>query len=73
MTARTRTDGWSTPGAYANTVEVAEYLSVEISTVRAWARSGKLPGTRLGGLHGPLRFRKLDIEKWVSRQPRAAS
>lgn len=66
-------EGWITAGAYASSTEVAAYLDVKISTVQLWARSGKLPATRLGGLHGPLRFRKLDVERWVSKQPRAAS
>lgn len=73
MTARRNNEGWSSPGAFADSTEVAAYLAVEISTIRGWARSGKLPATRLGGLHGPLRFRKLDVERWVSKQPRAAS
>lgn len=73
MTARRNNEGWSSDGAYATSLEVASYLAVEISTIRAWARSGKLPATRLGSLHGPLRFRKLDVERWVSKQPRAAS
>jgi excisionase family DNA binding protein len=70
MTVR---DGWTTSGAWATSTEVAAYLSVEVSTVWGWARAGKLPATRLGSKYGPLRFRKLDIERWVTRQPRAAS
>lgn len=66
-------DGWTTTGAWATTAEVAAYLSVEISTIQFWARSGKLPATRLGSKYGPLRFRKLEVERWVTKQPRAAS
>jgi excisionase family DNA binding protein len=64
-------EGWATPGAFADSVETAEFLRLQVSTVQRWARCGELPAIKLGGDHGPLRFRKLDVEKWASRQPKA--
>lgn len=32
-----------------------------------------LEAIRLGGHNGPMRFRKLGVEKWASRQPRACA
>lgn len=65
--------GWPHPGAYATTADVAEYLSVEVSTIQRWARQGVLEAIRMGGHNGPMRFRKLGVEKWASRQPRACA
>lgn len=69
----TQADGWPNRGAFASSVDVAEYLYLPVSTIRKYARQGVLPAVRLGGPNGPLRFRKLDIEKWVSRQPKACA
>lgn len=66
-------DGWPKPGAFAASTDVAEFLALPVSTIQKYARQGVLPAVRLGGPNGPLRFRKLDIEKWVSRQPRACA
>ena len=72
-TPSTVREGWSTPGAFADSVETAEFLGVTVSTTQRWARLGELPAIKLGGAHGPLRFRKLDVEKWASRQPKASA
>ena len=40
--------------------EVAEYLRVNVQTVRAWIRSGKLPARRIAGLRA-LRVRYADV------------
>jgi excisionase family DNA binding protein len=40
--------------------EVAEYLKVNVQTVRAWIRSGKLPARRVAGLRA-LRVRAADV------------
>jgi excisionase family DNA binding protein len=66
-------EGWATPGAFADSTETAEYLGMALSTVQRWSRSGELPAVRLGGIHGSLRFRKLDVERWASKQPRASA
>jgi excisionase family DNA binding protein len=45
--------------------EVARMLGVSENTVRGWARSGHLPGCRLGGI--PIwRFRPADIERYLN-------
>jgi len=45
--------------------EVAERLSVDPSTVRAWARAGDLPAYRLGRV---LRFDPELVDRWLSGQ-----
>ena len=67
MTAR---DGWTTLGAFSRSDEVATYLDLEVSTIRHYARTGVIPAIKIGG---ELRFRKLDVEKWASRQPKASA
>lgn len=64
-------DGWTTAGAYSGSQEVADFLDVTVSTIQRWARTGELPAAKFGGR--VLRFRKLDIEKWASRQPKASA
>lgn len=66
-------EGWETTGAYAGSAETANFLGFPISTVQRWAREGTLPAIKYGGKYGALRFRKLDVERWVSRQAKAAS
>jgi excisionase family DNA binding protein len=63
-------DGWTTTGAYSRSDEVATYLDMEVSTIRHYARTGVIPAIKIGG---ELRFRKLDVEKWASRQPKASA
>jgi excisionase family DNA binding protein len=64
-------EGWETTGAYAGSAETANFLGLPVSTVQRLARDGSLPGIKYGGKFGSFRFRKLDVERWVSRQPRA--
>lgn len=45
--------------------EVAEYLRVSERTVYDWAQKGHLPGGKLGTT---WRFKRSDIEGWVSRR-----
>lgn len=45
--------------------EAAEYLRFGESTVRQWARLGRLPGIRIGGR---LRFRRQALLKWLADQ-----
>ena len=66
MTAR---EGWTSAGAFARADEVASYLDMEVSTIRRYAREGVVSAVKIGG---QLRFRKLDVERWVSRQPKAS-
>jgi excisionase family DNA binding protein len=66
-------EGWATPGAYAGSQEVADFMALPVSTVQRWARAGDIPAVKLGGKYGLLRFRKLDVEKWASRQPKASA
>ena len=66
-------EGWATPGAWAASQETAEYLDMKLATVQRWARAGEIPAVKFGGAHGSLRFRKLDVEKWASKQPRASA
>lgn len=47
------------------TREVAAYLRVSTTTIlRSW-KSGDLPGFRVGGQRGPLRFRREEIDAWL--------
>lgn len=45
--------------------EVAEYLKLAEKTAYRLAAEGKLPGFKAGG---SWRFRKVDIEEWISQQ-----
>lgn len=47
--------------AFLTPEDVAERLSVNVQTVRAWIRSGKLPASRLAGRR-VLRIRESDLE-----------
>ena len=42
--------------------EVAELLRIKVSTVYAWAASGKVPCVRLGSR---VRFLRGDLSKWI--------
>ncbi len=44
--------------------EVAEYLRVNLSSVRRWSRDGKLKGYRLGG-SGDWRYTRPDVIDFV--------
>jgi excisionase family DNA binding protein len=48
--------------------QVAEYLQLKRDTIYAWARQGKIPVIRVGGI---LRFRRKDIEAWLTEHTNA--
>ncbi|MBS4103891.1 MULTISPECIES: helix-turn-helix domain-containing protein [Tsukamurella] len=53
----------SDPHDFMTTAEVARRLGVAEWTVRAWARTGRLRGFRIGGgPRGRLRFRAEDVD-----------
>lgn len=43
--------------------ELAEYLTVKVSTIYSWTHQKLIPHVKVGRL---LRFRKLDIQEWVA-------
>ena len=45
--------------------EVAEYLQLRLSTIRAYAERGTLPCVRVGNR---LRFKPSDISEWVEQR-----
>ena len=47
--------------------EVAEYLRIGQRTAYGWAKSGKLPGFKIGNA---WRFDRSDMDKWVEEQKR---
>jgi excisionase family DNA binding protein len=49
--------------------EVAEHLSIPLSTVRKWVAQRRLPVVKLGNSRKALvRVRKQDLETWVEKQ-----
>ncbi len=42
--------------------KVAEILSVKITTIYSWAKSGKIPSVKL---NGAVRFDSREVEEWV--------
>lgn len=48
--------------------DVAAYLRVEVSTVRKWAKQGRIPVRKAGSLN---RFDPKEIETWTRRQEAA--
>jgi len=50
--------------------EIAQYLGVSRSWVYLAARAGRIPCMRLGGADGPLRFVRVDIERWLENARR---
>jgi len=49
---------------FYNTEEVAEHLSVSISAIRKWIRTGQIPFTRI---NGAIRFDIDEIQKWTMK------
>jgi excisionase family DNA binding protein len=45
--------------------DVAELLGLEMGTVLDRFQRGEIPGFRLGGKGGPVRFRLSEIEEWL--------
>ena len=48
--------------SYWDIRQLSIYLNVKPSTLYAWAAQGKIPCLKL---HGLVRFRREDIERWV--------
>ena len=55
------------PEALLNVKEVADFLQVNVTTVYAWAQSGRMPAIKLGR---NWRFRRSDLETWLNRNRR---
>jgi excisionase family DNA binding protein len=53
--------------------DVAELLGLEMSTVLDRFQRGELPGFRLGGKGGPVRFRLSEIEEWLETSCRPST
>ena len=51
---------------FLNADEVAARLRIAAGTMKAWVRSGRLPGIMLGPRC--LRIRPADLEAWLARQ-----
>ncbi|MBA7597106.1 hypothetical protein ES703_04101 [subsurface metagenome] len=50
--------------------DVARYLQLNYETVRRWAKDGKFPALKLGGV---WRVRMCDLEEWIDKQVGGAS
>jgi excisionase family DNA binding protein len=51
--------------------EVARMLKVSRTWLYDAARTGRIPSVRIGGPHGPVRFVREDLDRWLA-QERAA-
>lgn len=49
---------------YIKIDEVADYLGVRPSTIRAWIKSKGMPHYRVGGKL--LKFKRSEIDKWIN-------
>ena len=45
--------------------DVARYLQLNYETVRLWAKAGKIPAVKTGGV---WRVRMSDLEDWINKQ-----
>lgn len=52
-------------GTYLTTGQVAEYLSVPVSTLYQWRHRGLGPRAARVGRH--LRYRRSDVDRWVEQ------
>lgn len=59
--ASEQSDGWLT------SEQAAEYLQVNVETLRRWARTGEIPAAKLGN-RGGFRFKKEDLDRFVERR-----
>ena len=50
--------------------ELSEYLKLKEKTAYKLVADGKIPGFKAGGA---WRFRKTEIDKWISKQERASA
>jgi excisionase family DNA binding protein len=53
--------------------EVAELIGVSTSTFLDWWEAGRVPGFRLGGKGGPVRFRLSEVLAWIETKRRGRS
>ena len=47
--------------------EAAEFLKVNVETMRRWARTGVIPAAKLGN-RGGFRFRREDLDAFLERR-----
>ena len=47
--------------------EAAEFLKVNVETMRRWARTGVIPAAKLGN-RGGFRFRREDLERFLEQR-----
>lgn len=52
-------------GTYLTTDEVADYLSVPVSTLYQWRHRGIGPRAARVGRH--LRYKRTDVDRWVEQ------
>jgi PTS system nitrogen regulatory IIA component len=45
--------------------DLADYLSVNISTVYQWSQHGQVPAMKIGKM---WRYRRADIEEWLNQR-----
>ena len=50
---------------YFNTKELSEYLKIPGQTIRRWVLNNEIPYHRI---HGVIRYRMSEIDKWVDEQ-----
>jgi excisionase family DNA binding protein len=62
MDAMDNTDGWLLRPAL-----VAEMLGVSRSWLYEAANQGRIPCVRLGGIDGPVRFRRGELDAWIAQ------
>jgi excisionase family DNA binding protein len=48
-----------------DTAEIAEQLSMSVSTIRKWVHFGFIPHVKLGRA---VRFREKDVEAWIEER-----
>lgn len=53
-----------------STGEVAAYLAIHPNTVKRWAKTGYLPGSRWG-TRGDWRFEKAKVDAWLAARATA--
>lgn len=47
--------------------QVAEYLGISVQTLFNWRLRGEGPvAYKFGGRGGPLRYQRVDVEKWLA-------
>lgn len=57
-------------GDLLTVVEVAQFLSVSVSTVRKWCAGGQIPHGRLAG---SIRFDREQLQEWVDARWHSSS